>query len=59
MRFLIQTEGPGRVMLGSNFAGWDQEDDIAARVTALALAPSDTAAVLGQSARSYFKLDRS
>ena len=59
MRFLIQSEGPGRVMLGSNFGGWDQEDDIAARVTALALAPQETAAVLGQSASSYFKLDRS
>ena len=59
MRFLIQSEGPSHVMLGSNFAGWDQEDDIAARVTALALAPQDTAAVLGQSASSYFKLDRS
>lgn len=56
MRYLIQSEGPHRVMLGSNFAGWDQEDDIAARVRALALDPAAAGAVMGETARGYFKL---
>jgi aminocarboxymuconate-semialdehyde decarboxylase len=56
MRFLIDSEGANRVMLGANFAGWDQEDDIAARVTALGLSGEVTAQVMGAAARRYFKL---
>ena len=56
MRFLIESEGANRVMLGANFAGWDQEDDIAARVTALGLSGEVTALVMGAAARRYFKL---
>ena len=54
--FLIRSEGAARVMLGSNFAGWDQEDAIARRVADLGLEPRDLAAVLGASAARYFKL---
>ena len=43
-------------LLGANFAGWDQEDDIAARVTALGLSNEVTALVMGAAARRYFKL---
>ncbi|RCW68630.1 amidohydrolase family protein [Pseudorhodoferax soli] len=32
--FLVRSEGADRVMLGTNFAGWDQADDIVARVQA-------------------------
>lgn len=56
MRFLIDSEGASRVMLGANFAGWDQEDDIAARVTALGLSGEVTALVMGAAARRYFRL---
>lgn len=56
MRFVIESEGAQRVMLGTNFAGWDQEDGIVARVAALPL-PSDAKdRVLGLTARDYWKL---
>ena len=56
MRFLVDTEGAARVMLGSNFAGWDQESGVVARVRGLGLDPERERAVLGQSAIDYFKL---
>lgn len=56
MSFLIASEGAGRVMLGTNFAGWDQEDDIVQRVSTLPLEADDRARVLGRTARDYFRL---
>lgn len=56
MRFLVDTEGAHRVMLGSNFAGWDQESGVVARVKGLGLPSGAERAVLGQSAIDYFKL---
>jgi aminocarboxymuconate-semialdehyde decarboxylase len=56
MAFVIASEGADRVMLGTNFAGWDQEDDIVARVAALPIAPEARDRVLGGAARDYFKL---
>jgi aminocarboxymuconate-semialdehyde decarboxylase len=56
MRFLVDTEGAQRVMCGSNFAGWDQESGVVARVKGLGLDPARERAVLGQSAIDYFKL---
>ena len=56
MQFIIASEGSGRVMLGTNFAGWDQEDDIVQRVSALPLADGALAQVLGTTARDYFRL---
>ena len=37
VRFLVDTEGAQRVMCGSNFAGWDQESGVVARVKGLGL----------------------
>ncbi len=56
MRFLVDTEGAQRVMLGSNFAGWDQESGVVARVKGLGLASEVERAVMGQSAIDYFNL---
>jgi predicted TIM-barrel fold metal-dependent hydrolase len=56
MRFLVNTEGAHRVMLGSNFAGWDQESGVVARVKSLGLSSEAERAVLGQNAIDYFKL---
>ncbi|MEO8751389.1 MAG: amidohydrolase family protein [Casimicrobiaceae bacterium] len=57
MTFLIDSERAERVMLGTNFAGWDQEDDIVARVAALALSEDARSRVLGRTAIDYFRLD--
>jgi len=59
MQFLIASEGPSRVMLGTNFAGWDQEDAIVAQVNSLPLSAEQRAAVLGATAASYFGIARS
>lgn len=56
MRFVVDAEGADRVMLGTNFAGWDQEDDIVRRVGGLGLDPDRLAQVLGGSARAWFGL---
>ena len=56
MAFVIASEGPGRVMLGTNFAGWDQEDDIVARVAHLPIDADARDRVLGRTAQEYFKL---
>lgn len=56
MRFVIEAEGASRVMLGTNFAGWDQEDDIVKRVANLGLDDAQAAAVMANTARQYFKI---
>lgn len=54
--FLVSTQGPDRVLHGSNFAGWDQEERSVAMVTGLGLGKGPTAAVLGGNARRLFRL---
>lgn len=56
MAFLIASEGASSVMLGTNFAGWDQEDAIVAQIRALALSDEGRTAVLGGSAECWFNL---
>ena len=56
MRFLIASEGSDRVMLGTNFAGWDQDDGVVERGRELGFDPSITAGVLGASATALFGL---
>ena len=56
MAFLIESEGASRVMLGTNFAGWDQEDAIVAQLRAMALTDTQCAAVLGETAAGVFGL---
>lgn len=54
LEFLVTGEGADRVMLGSNFAGWDQADDIVQRVENLDLEERDRAAVMHGTAISWF-----
>ena len=57
MAFLIASEGAARVMLGTNFAGWDQADAIVAQVSSLPLSPAQRTAVLGATAAKYFGVE--
>jgi aminocarboxymuconate-semialdehyde decarboxylase len=56
LAYLVSTEGPDRVLLGSNFAGWDQEARSIAMVEGLGLERSDTDAILSGNARRLFNL---
>jgi aminocarboxymuconate-semialdehyde decarboxylase len=56
LAFLVATEGADRVLLGSNFAGWDLEEGYRAMVDDLGLDPEATAAILGANARRIFHL---
>ena len=52
----MATEGADRVLLGSNFAGWDLEEGYRAMVDDLGLGTEATAAILGANARRIFHL---
>ncbi|MST34605.1 amidohydrolase family protein [Acidimicrobiaceae bacterium USS-CC1] len=56
LAFLVATEGTDRVLLGSNFAGWDQEERSVTMVEGLGLPPAGAAAVLGGNGRRLFGL---
>ena len=56
LAFLIATEGPDRVMLGTNFAGWDHEEPILRIVDAVPLRAEARAAVLHDNAVRIFGL---
>lgn len=56
MKFIIDSEGADRVMLGTNFAGWDEDDGVIQRVRSLDVAPEARDAVAGLTAIKYFKL---
>ena len=56
MQFIIASEGSDRVMLGTNFAGWDEDDGVIERVRGLPVDAASRDAVLGQTAIRYFKL---
>jgi len=56
LAFLVSTQGSERVLLGSNFAGWDQEVRGVAMVEQLGLPQADTDAILGGNARQLFGL---
>ena len=43
-------------LLGTNFAGWDQDDGIVAAVESLPIPPVDRAAILGDNARRLFRI---
>ena len=57
LAYLVATEGAERVLLGSNFAGWDQEVRSVAMVEGLDLTDDDKAAVLGGNARRIFNIN--
>jgi len=56
LRFLIDTEGGDRVLLGSNFAGWDVEDRYQELLAGLRLPANSQVAILGDNARPIFRL---
>jgi len=56
MEMLVKAEGADRVLLGTNFAGWDQDDAIVAAVEALPIAEGERAAILAGNARRLFRV---
>lgn len=54
--YLVRAHGSGRIILGTNFAAWDQDDQCVARVRELPLPAEDRAAILGGNARRLFRL---
>jgi aminocarboxymuconate-semialdehyde decarboxylase len=57
LAYLVSTEGPDRVLLGSNFAGWDQEVRAVEMVESLGLTDQETAFILSGNAARLFHLD--
>jgi aminocarboxymuconate-semialdehyde decarboxylase len=56
LAYLVSVEGTDRVLLGSNFAGWDQEMRAVQLVEELGLGTSANEAILSGNARRIFKL---
>jgi aminocarboxymuconate-semialdehyde decarboxylase len=57
LEFLVRTEGADRVLLGSNFAGWDLEEKYLDKISSLGLSHADAAKILGGNARRIFAID--
>lgn len=56
LEYLVRTHGSERIVLGTNFAAWDQDDESVAQVHRLPLPAEDRAAILGGNARRVFRL---
>lgn len=56
LQFLVDTEGIDRILLGSNFGGWDAEDSYRQMVEGLRLPPGGVEAILGGNAERIFKI---
>jgi predicted TIM-barrel fold metal-dependent hydrolase len=56
MEMLVKAEGADRILLGTNFAGWDQDDGIVAAVEALPIAAEQHDMILAGNARRLFGL---
>jgi aminocarboxymuconate-semialdehyde decarboxylase len=54
MEMLVKAEGADRILLGTNFAGWDQDDAIVASVEALPVSVEDRDLILSGNARRLF-----
>jgi predicted TIM-barrel fold metal-dependent hydrolase len=54
MEMLVRAEGADRILLGTNFAGWDQDDTIVATVEALPVSAEDRDLILAGNARRLF-----
>ena len=54
MEMLVEAEGADRVLLGTNFAGWDQDDGIVASVEALPISEPERDNILAGNARRLF-----
>jgi aminocarboxymuconate-semialdehyde decarboxylase len=56
LEYLVRAHGPERIVLGTNFAAWDQDDRIVERVDHLPIPDADRAGILGGNARRLFRL---
>ena len=56
MEFLVKAEGAERILLGTNFAGWDQEDEIVSQVRELPISEEEKSLILYGNAERIFKL---
>ena len=56
LQFLVDTEGCDRVLLGSNFGGWDAEDGYRHMVEQLDISVDGVNAILGGNAKRIFNL---
>ena len=56
LQFLVDTEGCDRVLLGSNFCGWDAEDGYRHMVEQLDISVDGVNAILGGNAKRIFNL---
>lgn len=56
LEYLVRAHGAERVVLGTNFAAWDQDDRIIEQVRGLPVTPAARQAILGENARRLFKL---
>lgn len=56
LEYLVRAHGAERIVLGTNFAAWDQDDGIVAQLHALPFPPEDRAAILGANARRLFRI---
>jgi predicted TIM-barrel fold metal-dependent hydrolase len=56
MEFLVKAEGAERILLGTNFAGWDQEDEIVHQVRGLPFSENEKSAILAGNAQRIFNL---
>ena len=56
LQFLVDTEGVDRVLLGSNFAGWDAEDGYRQMIEGLNLPVGGAEAILGGNAQRIFRI---
>lgn len=54
LQFLVDTEGTDKVLLGSNFAGWDAEFGYREMIEGLRLPPGGADAILGGNAARIF-----
>jgi len=54
MEMLVKAEGAERILLGTNFAGWDQDDTIVASVEALPISIAERDLIRAGNARRLF-----
>lgn len=56
LEYLVRAHGSERVVLGTNFAAWDQDEASVARVHDLPIPAEERAAILGGNAQRLFRL---
>ena len=56
LEYVVRAHGARQIVLGTNFAAWDQDETIVAQIEGLPISGEDRAAILGENARRLFKL---